>query len=469
MKTNIERVRGRKRSLSIKEELQELESFRNAHKRGHRFEAFSARLLEEDGFDVFTNPKSASPRQTDLSARSDHTYFIVEAKWLRRPIDIGHISAVRDRLRKVPSDVFGCVLSMSGYTSGAIEEACRERNLEIILFDGQEIRGLAAGELSFTEILTEKRSALRTHASTLFHPWPAVGRFETQLRSRSDLFRTHEGTIPWMLSNTGDNDVVFCNEGLDFAGGHDRSIFSLQLNVDVESASALERLMRQLGKYIGLKDEGFFAIHQRDVGWFGFGLDNFVAAVRSLESRYAELNWASYHHSEELAYIDRIDAGGLMCLASRQSTSGGDHLHSSRVEILVPGIPVDLIGIRTLCRLTGNREANLENIRKNPVKRLRIPRDMQVEPVSTIVSSSGGQEYVSGLVVKNPFLGKPIPPGEARSLGDPFWLLSTNQYLVCALRNWHNTGILMDHYKLCFVEGCWIEHVPAFYILCDWS
>jgi hypothetical protein len=47
---------------------------------------------------------------------------------------IGYVSAVRERLRLTPPDVFACVFSMSGYGVGALEEIRRERNREIINF-----------------------------------------------------------------------------------------------------------------------------------------------------------------------------------------------------------------------------------------------------------------------------------------------------------------------------------------------
>jgi hypothetical protein len=457
------------RIRDMKQELCILESLKDAHKRGRRFEFFLAQLLEADSFEVVRNSKSATPRQTDLSARRDPMYFLVEAKWLKRAVSIGHISDARERLRLVPPDVFGCIFSMSGYTAGAVAEACRVRNLEIVLFDGDEVRGLAAGDLVFSELLQEKRAALRMHASAYFHPWSPNESFLRKVRSRSNVFQVSKVTKTAMLCNTGDNDVVFSIEGLDFIGRYNRSSVSLGLNLQLDSISDLERLFWKLRKHIELSYESSFAIHQRNAGWFGFGLDNFMAAVRNQQARYAELNWDTYHHSEELAYVDRIDGGGLFCLTSRQSTSEGAGLHSSRIEIFLPGIPVDLGWVQSMCKLTGNPDANFENIGKNPVKRLRLPRSISLAPVAPIVSKVDGREYVSGLVVKNPFLGEPIPPGKDASLGDPFWLLCKNEYLFCALASWHNTGVLMNEYRLRQVEGCWIEHVPVFYILCDWS
>ena len=213
-------------------------------------------------------------------------------------------------------------------------------------------------------------------------------------------------------------------------------------------------------------DEGSFAIHQRTAGWYGFGLDHLISAVRGQKSRYQELKWPDYHHSEEIAYIDRLEHGGLMCLTSRQST-GKDHLHSTYIEIFLPGIPVDMSSIRRLCALTHNSTAILASVNENPVKTLTFRPKIEVEAEATIVSHSNGREWVSGVIVKNPFLKIGFPSGDNPPVRSPFTLLTKHDFIVCALPHWHGPG-LMERYHLRYAEACWIEHIPGFYIACDW-
>jgi hypothetical protein len=47
--------------MTLKEELANLERIEDPHRRGGLFETFLARLLEEDGFKVNSNPKVATP------------------------------------------------------------------------------------------------------------------------------------------------------------------------------------------------------------------------------------------------------------------------------------------------------------------------------------------------------------------------------------------------------------------------
>jgi hypothetical protein len=158
-----------------------------------------------------------------------------------------------------------------------------------------------------------------------------------------------------------------------------------------------------------LANEGAFAVHQGDAGWFGFGVENFLPTVENQRSRYAELQWDRYHHSEELGYVDHMEGGGLFGVSLRQSTRGGNNLHSSGAEILIPGLPIDMEGIRNFCHLTRNPGASLEVVNGDPVKKRRFPTKTEVEPVASIVSDSNGQKWVSGLVIKKPLLSEGGP------------------------------------------------------------
>src|SRR5260221_12963421 len=457
--------------MTLKQELEDVERIADPSTRGKRFESFLAHLLAEDGFKVNEDPKTAIPHQTDLSAARDQLYFLVEAKWLGKAAHLSHISAVRERLRTTSPDIFACVFSMSGFSEGAIEELAGDRSGEIFWFKEEEIRGMAAGDLSFSELLNIKREVFRTHASAWFQVWIPADH-STHLRSKEDVIRYGEALFPWMLSQTGDADVLFSNEGLDITGKYGEAVFSLDLMLNMESADDFQRILDQARKHLGLKYDGSFAIHQRNAGWFGFGAGNFLKAIESQASRYSALGWKTYHHSEELAYVDRIETGGLICFSSRQDTRGGS-LHSSRAEIFLPGIPVEMSGIRRFCDFVRQSEASFEIVSQNPTKTLRFHPWVKAEPIAAIISTSRDQEFVSGVVVKNPFLNQPLSfakdPEKGPKYDDLFWLLSKYELLFCALRNWHNPNALMNNYRIFLAEGCWIEHVPAFYILCDWD
>src|SRR5260370_41770422 len=106
--------------MSLLEELSELERDKNSHRRGKKFETFLAHMLEEEAFKVTRDPGTASPRQTDLFARNEQVSFLVDAKWTRRKTGLQEICEVRDRLRRVPRDIFACVFSIAGFSEGAM-------------------------------------------------------------------------------------------------------------------------------------------------------------------------------------------------------------------------------------------------------------------------------------------------------------------------------------------------------------
>jgi hypothetical protein len=194
-------------------------------------------------------------------------------------------------------------------------------------------------------------------------------------------------------------------------------------------------------------------------------------AAVNWQARYAELKWNSYHHSEELAYFDRLSQGGLMRLTSRQSVgSPGDaHLYSSYLEIFVPGIPVDMSAVLRLCKLVKNPGVNLEMVGTKPVETIRFQPRIPVEAVGTIVCESNGTPMVSGLIVRNPFYGKKPPRREKSYPGDPLNFLSNNEYLLCPMKQWHVLGDRNVKYEIRFAEACWVENIPVLHIACDWK
>ncbi len=451
------------------EQLSDLDNTRDPHRRGRRFEPFISQILEEEGYNVSFNPNSAPPRQTDLFALREEHSFLIEAKWLRKPTHVGQVSSVRERLRKCPPAVYGCIFSMSGYTAEAIHEVCNDRNPEIILFNGTEIRGIASGELSFTELLERKKKEIRRNAVAWFSDWTPEKVKRTRLRSGPDTIQIDGERKNSLFSKTQNHDVIFATELLDCAGTHHSSVFSLNLTLDIYTVDDLHRFIRILKKHIGLAGDESFAIHQGNAGWYGLGTEAFLSAVKNWESRYAELKWSSYHHSEELAYFDRLDDGGLVCLTSRQRVGEDVYLHSSYIEVFFPGTPVDMSAIRRLCELVKNPDAKLENVDSNPVETLRFHPRIRVEAVGTIVSESDGAKLVSGLIVKNPFFGKQVPFREKPSRGEPLKFLSNNEYLLCSMKQWHVLGNQQVKYEIRYAEACWIEHIPVLHIACDWS
>jgi hypothetical protein len=454
-------------SMDMEQELKELDRLK-PHVRGRRFESFIAAMLEEEGFEVTCNPKAATPRQTDLCAKLDQWFFIVEAKWHKRPLDVGHISDVRDRLQRTTTDVFACVFSMSGFTNTAVEDLRDHRASEMLLYTEHEIRGIATRELSFADSLKRKREEIRKNGAVWFadlptgSKWhrPSVGPEKYVFNNRAE---------KWFFAKTQGDDVIFARDLLDL-GSYSESAVSLRMGIDAYDTDALSRVLRLMKRQLGLSGADSFSIHQRYGGWYGTGIDNFLAAIRNWKQRYEEVGAVTYHHSESLAYFDRIDGGGFVGLTLLQEVGKRDYLHSCYIEILMSGIPVDTSGIRRLCEKFGNEEARFEVLKKKPIYSNRFHPAIEIEPVGTILDPVE-RGWITGLVARNPF----YKPDSSSSLHLPslesdsaIGHLTNTEFVICRLGSWHPASKTMDRYDLLRVEGCWIENLPVLYLKCDW-
>lgn len=83
-------------------------------------------------------------------------YYLAECKWEKNPVEA---SVVRDLYGKlsIRVDVKGLVVSMSGFTSGAVEAAkeCFQERV-IILFGLEDIKSLIYDRTPFEELLNAK-------------------------------------------------------------------------------------------------------------------------------------------------------------------------------------------------------------------------------------------------------------------------------------------------------------------------
>src|SRR5580693_9176590 len=101
---------------------------------GYQFQKWLKTVLFEAGFEVHTNPQIAKPRQTDLVACRAGNDYLVEAKFRQAIIDIADVDALRSRLGRTPSDIVGCIFSLSDYSAEAIKNVEEDRTREILLF-----------------------------------------------------------------------------------------------------------------------------------------------------------------------------------------------------------------------------------------------------------------------------------------------------------------------------------------------
>jgi hypothetical protein len=125
-------------------------------------ESLVAEVLRCWGIDAETNVRGSGGRdQIDVVLATADARFVLEAKWHTPPLPAAAIAKLFDRLRSRAAGTFGVVLSMSGYTRGATDEASHSKWPNILLLDRSHFEAMLCGLISPADLLG---AALR-HAS----------------------------------------------------------------------------------------------------------------------------------------------------------------------------------------------------------------------------------------------------------------------------------------------------------------
>ena len=107
---------------------------------------------------------------TRLCSREDprREYYLLECKWEKEPIEAG---VIRELLGKLGNrvGVDGIVMSMSGFSKGAVEQTETYAGQRVILLFGEEgIKKLVYGPERFTDLLNIKYRQLATKRKAEF-------------------------------------------------------------------------------------------------------------------------------------------------------------------------------------------------------------------------------------------------------------------------------------------------------------
>jgi hypothetical protein len=436
--------------------------------RGPAFEKVLGAQLTADGFTVHFNPKTARPRQTDLLAIRESEHFLIEAKWRKRSIDVGDVDSLRMRLNRIPSDIVGCIFNMSGYSSRAIKQVENDRTREILLFNAAEINSIFADRLNVYELIQRKREMLRVEGRVWFddsRPESSARRKNFPLPSRE--FRTKTGAAP-LVGFPSDNDETIFFLDIPETGAIDTFV-SMELRLAIHHTAELADVLEAIQETVGLSDQGTFSIQQLSRAWYGFGAQNFLDAIGNWERRYSDLRLKSPHHSEDLVFLDR-SGGALIALTSRQRVGDSTFLHASELEIQLPGIPVDLSKFQELARKTRNPDALFQTSLGSGLHSAHFKAgQIKLVPHSKIVNSYRGEEWVCGIVAKNPFTANRMKR-LAAGLGEFFLRhLPDPKYLLCAVSDQYLLRDEVSNLSVRSVFGTWIGHVPVLNVRCTWE
>ena len=446
----------------------------NPQLRGIEFQGLLKQVLIESRFEVHQNPRVSKPRQSDLLASKDDLDFLIEAKWLKKKIDVSDIDDLRVRLQRAPSNVIGCLFSMSAYAPTAIKAVEADRQREILLFRPEEVEDLAYRH-SIDELIKRKRKAFRVDGKVWFAGQKGQrthgSKFPFPSSDRS--FRISGSSQPSLFCRATDSDIVFTPHTLDITWGSGGRGVELSLTPELNTAADLSEFLALLHNQLGLSEEGAFTISQTDCQWHGLGIQNFLNELRRWEQRYTSAKLERIHHSEDLHYFDQCHTG-LLLLTVRQQVGKRENvrLHGCRLEIRLPGVPIDMRPFAKICENVRETLPFFSPFDDGQREFIQLRGGESLDVLGEIVSAGRGvrdEEAVCGLTVKNPFFNKKsaIPSGKLKY--SPFQFLHSTEHFVCDMADWHDVGDAVDYYRLTRLEAIQMGGVVVAHPVCTWD
>jgi hypothetical protein len=123
--------------------------------RGRKFERVLNQMLEEAGMDPRGSMRP-SGEEIDGSFASSGQYFLFEAKWRKTPIPASDLYAFKGKVDGKLVGTVGVVFSMSGYGADAVDALIAGKELNLILFDSEDLLLVEEGKISLRDALSAK-------------------------------------------------------------------------------------------------------------------------------------------------------------------------------------------------------------------------------------------------------------------------------------------------------------------------
>lgn len=444
------------------------------HARGRSFEELVELLFANHGYQVRRNPGAARPRQTDLHARRGTTEFIIETKWESTPSDIADLDGLRARLQRVPQHIVGVFFSMAGFTEEAARSVETDRQREIILFDGPEIDGLFEKHFNLRLLIERKRRILTRDGRVLMGRSPDLWEGEPRPnpdafpRPDAEMWSPDHGVLPW-VSGAGEFGPTVFPQALslltwdELVGPH----VALDLRLPIESQADVEHTLDLLRRTIGITEAGCFTIQQAGTCWHGTGARSFLNAINGWQQRYAGIDLAALHHSEEATYFDMC-AGGIYTLHFYLRVKPTWSIRFADLSARLIGTPMDPEPYRELAQVLGvSDHAYFRPHATAPgggfwtLDRRRFP----LLPVAYL--RSGG--LISGIVARNPFRSDDTLTALEPELASALKPLADFELLVCGLANYHGLNDVVDGYYLHSATTTRTHDVSLYCLTGDWD
>ncbi|MCE9644370.1 MAG: restriction endonuclease [Chloroflexi bacterium] len=136
--------------------------------RGRAIQKLLAKVIEKQGW-LQEEGARTSHEEMDIVIHKEREYFLVECKWEKESIEASIVRELHGKLSN-RIGVQGIIISMSGFTSGAVEQAENFASSRIILFFGKEdVEKMIFQQATFDVLLDEKYQQLITRRKIIYN------------------------------------------------------------------------------------------------------------------------------------------------------------------------------------------------------------------------------------------------------------------------------------------------------------
>lgn len=432
--------------------------------RGRLFPGLLARSFEHAGFHARLNAAASRPRDADLFLAYDDEY-LAEVKWTARKADVDVVDEVRVRLARTSPHLLGLIVSVSGFTRGALQAVETDRSRLILLMDAIDIEALFSGDDSIATRLRMKRRALVRDATALVgrnRPRRDPRRTGALGESAEHLLDAAGSPVEWFGIDGTSGRRVFVDEMPDIdwvpAQGHG---VGLDVRLPVHSLDELETALETLTRLGWVTSLGRYSIQQPDFGWQGSGASGLRTALHQRAARYRQPR-RRWHNEEQLTYFD-AGPGWFYTLTSRVWIHTR-RLVECRLSMQLTGVPVDPTRFRVLIEALGLEDRAYFR----PLDASSRPRLVAVSRMAPLVvlgqirAKSHGEDWVKGVLVE----AQEISSGPDDDL--VLSLRSARQW-ICRLRGWHLAATTGVTYRVSSIEESATDGAQIVSVTADWE
>jgi len=164
--SGIEAVEKWRRKLAFVDKFESVERM-SPHARGREFQKLFAEIVERDGW-MQEEGIRTTHEEMDVIIYQGREYYLIECKWEKDPIEASVIREIYGKLgNRVGME--GIVVSMSGFTRGAVGQVDDYKNKRVILLFGpNDVQSMIFERASFEDLLNQKFRVLVTRKKVLF-------------------------------------------------------------------------------------------------------------------------------------------------------------------------------------------------------------------------------------------------------------------------------------------------------------